>query len=244
MTVQYGHIAVHNENVKTAAEVNAMCPPPIPPQAPSSGAPASLAAQGREDRREQIIQIAKQAFFADGYAATSMAAIAAKAGGSKGTLYNYFPSKEQLFEAVVAQFTERGAAVFAGLEVSDGDFRAALTRFGKLLIRHMMSDDAISMHRLIAGEAVRFPEIGEAYYRAVVHSGKQRLIDRFEEAMAAGHIRRADPQVAAQHFFDLCLSGLHRHRLWNIGPRPSNAQMDANVENAVDAFLDGYRRRD
>ncbi len=197
----------------------------------------------REARREAIIAIAKEAFFADGYAATSMASIAAKLGGSKATLYNYFPSKEQLFEAVAREFTQRGAAQFEAVSFTDGDFRAALTRFGVLILRHMLSDDAIAMYRLIAAEATRFPEIGEAYYRAVLSSGKQRLIGRFEAAMMAGHIRHTDPAIAAAHFFELCMSDLHRHRLWNIGAPPTDEKIVANIDHAVTAFLDGYRAK-
>jgi TetR/AcrR family transcriptional regulator, mexJK operon transcriptional repressor len=203
-------------------------------------APAPATAK-REERRDSIVRIAEQVFLAEGYSATSMAAIAAKVGGSKGTLYNYFPSKEQLFEAVIQDFCGRNAAVFSSLDFADGDIRAALTRFGGQVLRLMLSDDVIAMHRLIAAEAARFPEIGAAYYAAGMRRGKERLLARFGEAMDAGYIRRADPLVAAQHFFDLCLSGLHRHRLWNIGPHPTEAEIDANVENAVTTFLGGYR---
>jgi AcrR family transcriptional regulator len=195
----------------------------------------------REERRDAIIRIAKEVFLAEGYSATSMATIAAKVGGSKGTLYNYFTSKELLFTAVIQDFCERNAPVFSGLDVAEGDFDAALKRFGGQILRLMLSDEAIAMHRLIAAEAGRFPEIGSAYYEAVVRRGKRRLVERFEAAIAAGRIRAADPMVAAQHFLDLCMSGLHRHRLWNIGPPPTQADIDANIENAVKTFLDGYR---
>ncbi|HEY2834957.1 MAG TPA: helix-turn-helix domain-containing protein, partial [Rhizomicrobium sp.] len=55
----------------------------------------------RDERREAILKVAHTAFLSDGYAATSMSAIAAKVGGSKATLYYYFPSKEELFLAVI-----------------------------------------------------------------------------------------------------------------------------------------------
>jgi TetR/AcrR family transcriptional regulator, mexJK operon transcriptional repressor len=229
MTVRYGHIALHNEEVNPPFEETPMTPA------------QTVASPKREERRDAIVQIAKEIFLAEGYSATSMATIAARVGGSKGTLYNYFASKELLFEAVVQEFCERNAAVLSGLDVEAGDFRAALRQFGGQILRLMLTDDVIAMHRLIAAEAGRFPEIGAAYYAAGVRRGKERLFARFSAAMEAGHIRRADPMVAAQHFFDLCLSGLHRHRLWNIGPMPTEAQIDANVDNAVATFLDGYR---
>ena len=56
----------------------------------------------RDQAREAIIlDVARDCFLAEGYAATSMSTIAARLGGSKGTLYNYFKNKEDLFAAVV-----------------------------------------------------------------------------------------------------------------------------------------------
>src|ERR1700722_18233744 len=62
--------------------------------------PATLAPT-RDQRREHIINVAREIFFEQGYSAASMSRIAARLGGSKGTLYNYFKSKEELFEAQV-----------------------------------------------------------------------------------------------------------------------------------------------
>ena len=55
----------------------------------------------RDQRREAILNVAREVFFEQGYSAASMSTIAARLGGSKGTLYNYFKSKEELFEAQV-----------------------------------------------------------------------------------------------------------------------------------------------
>ena len=59
----------------------------------------------RNDRREAILAVAYASFLEHGYAATTMSGIAAKIGGSKATLWSYFPSKEALFEAVLDQAT-------------------------------------------------------------------------------------------------------------------------------------------
>ncbi len=65
-------------------------------------------------KRRAIIDVARAAFLAEGYAATSMSEIAAKLGGSKGTLYNYFRSKEELFEAFMAETCQGPAAEVFG----------------------------------------------------------------------------------------------------------------------------------
>ena len=55
----------------------------------------------KEERRLAILDVAKRSFLESGYSATSMSAISVELGGSKGTLWNYFPSKEELFAAVL-----------------------------------------------------------------------------------------------------------------------------------------------
>ena len=57
-----------------------------------------------EERRQAIIEVAREAFTAQGFENTSMAEIASRVGGSKATLYNYFSSKEELFAAVIDEF--------------------------------------------------------------------------------------------------------------------------------------------
>ena len=198
----------------------------------------------REARRESIVRTAKELFFAEGYSATSMATIAAKVGGSKGTLYNYFPSKEQLFEAVVDDFCLASKQRIGQLDLDDSDFHAALVRFGVQLVRHMLSDDAIAMHRLLGAEAERFPELGQTYYGHVVQTTKAQLLEHFDGAMKAGKLRKAETATVVKHFYELCLSGLYRHRLWNITPPPEDDEIQQSVEQAVDAFLNGYTPRD
>ncbi|BAK66538.1 putative TetR family transcriptional regulator [Sphingobium sp. SYK-6] len=59
----------------------------------------------RLDRRDMILSVAQAYFLAHGYAGTTMSGIAAEVGGSKGTLWNHFPSKEELFTAVLLRAT-------------------------------------------------------------------------------------------------------------------------------------------
>ena len=53
----------------------------------------------RDARRELILDVAQEVFLEEGFANASMSTIAARLGGSKGTLYNYFKSKDDLFTA-------------------------------------------------------------------------------------------------------------------------------------------------
>src|SRR5271156_4544540 len=134
-------------------------------------------------RRRAILRVAREVFLARGYAATSMSEIAAKLGGSKGTLYNYFRSKEELFSAFITE-TCQGPAVrlFESLPpIGEGrGVRESLIDLGVSLMEFLQLDEIVAMHRLVSAEAGRFPEIGPLFYEAGPRKGEVRFTDYFE----------------------------------------------------------------
>jgi AcrR family transcriptional regulator len=196
----------------------------------------------KDERRDAIIAIGEASFAENGYAATSMSAIAARLGGSKGTLYNYFKSKEELFIAIVEKKCAqlRGFLAEAELE-SGGDLRAALTRIGNRFIGLVLSPQSISLYRLVTAECERFPEVGRAFFESGIRENHRRMGEFLEHAKQAGQLRKdADTVVATEQFFDLCLAGIHRRRLWNITRHPTESEMRANVANAVNTFMRAF----
>jgi AcrR family transcriptional regulator len=194
----------------------------------------------RDERRQAILAIAGEVFMEEGYAAASMSAIAARLGGSKGTLYNYFRSKEALFAAVVSEQSARQQAELFHLEDETGDVAEVLTRLGRRVVRLMLSEEVLCMHRIVVAESVRFPEIGEALYEAGPRRGKAPLINYLSHAIRDGRLKAADPTRMAGHAMELALSGLYRRRLWNVGPPPTEAEIDENVDAAIAVFMAAY----
>jgi AcrR family transcriptional regulator len=203
---------------------------------------SSAGKPGRDDRRDAIVAIAKQVFAANGYAGTSMSNIAAQVGGSKATLYSYFKSKEELFTAVIEKKCETIQNLLNEAQIeSGGDLRGALTHFGERLLELILSDESVATFRLATAEVERFPEIGHAIYNSGVLQNQRRMAEFLERAKEAGHLRKdTDAAVAAEQFSDLCLSGIHRRRLWNVSPAPSREEICANVERAVVTFMRAY----
>ncbi|KFG90632.1 Transcriptional regulator [Sphingobium herbicidovorans NBRC 16415] len=194
----------------------------------------------RRDRRDAIIAVARRSFLASGYAATTMSSIAAELGGSKGTLWSYFPSKEELFAAVLRDATETYHADLLQLLDSRGELEPTLVRFGHDLIRRLTSVEAIRLHRLIAGEANRFPEIGAIFFELAPLNTRKLLARFLEGSMERGQLRRADPQLAARMLIVLTLSGCHQQMIWGSTNPPKPEQIDADVAFAVDCFLRAY----
>src|SRR6201985_3540974 len=95
----------------------------------------------RDQRRELILDVAEAVFLEQGFAAASMSEIAARLGGSKGTLYNYFKSKDELFQAYVLRrcalnLEEIYAPTYDGETVPE-----ALTRLGRAYLRRILADE-------------------------------------------------------------------------------------------------------
>src|SRR5882672_4426523 len=112
--------------------------------------PDKTAAPSRKDlKRAEIVAIAQDLFFSEGYAGTSMSKIAATVGGSKATLYNHFQSKEELLLAVVQDVALPKPEEY-DLADMPSEFRAWLAWIGGLSVKKITSYKYVSLQRLAA----------------------------------------------------------------------------------------------
>ena len=145
-----------------------------------------------EARRDAILQIAAEVFLEKGFECASMAEIAQKVGGSKATLYGYFPSKEALFLAV-AQAEGQKQMEAAGAELmSSGPagLAPALTRFAEALLRFLGAETTCACHRMVIAEAGR-SDIGKLFYDIGPKHGLDLIADVMGSApLLADHLSR------------------------------------------------------
>lgn len=201
---------------------------------------ASKVQTSSEARRRAIITAARDAFLRHGYGNTSMSAIAARLGGSKTTLWSYFPNKRELFDAVVDDLIERyGEALRVPLH-ADGDPQATLRAFALSIITTITRPQIVALHRMVTGEAGRFPELGAALIERGMKRGQHRLGEWIAAQMERGTLRRGDPLVAATQFGGLCQCGLFQQHLLGARPRPDPAEIAAEAEVATATFLRAY----
>ncbi len=194
-----------------------------------------------EARRRAILDVARDVFLAEGYAAASMSEIAQRLGGSKGTLYNYFRSKEELFVAFMNDTCLGPAnAIFEHLPPIGADIRVALVDLGVGLLEFILSNPVMAVHRLVVAESERFPELGRIFYETGPRKGESRLGDYMQGAMDAGFLRPRDPVSTGRWFKDLLLADIYNRRLWGVIDDQNSAQIRAHVEEAVDIFLAAF----
>ncbi|MFC3173820.1 TetR/AcrR family transcriptional regulator [Novosphingobium bradum] len=194
----------------------------------------------REERREAILDVATQSFLEHGYAGTTMSGIAAALGGSKGTLWNYYASKELLFSDVLERATREFREQLSLALNPDEPVEVALHSFCSRYLERLTLPEGIALHRLVMGEVVRFPEVGRIFYeRAPL--GVQRLLSEFlDQAMERGDLRRADPFDAAQFLTALCMARSHVKMLAGVIPVLEASQAEADARAALEVFLRAY----
>ena len=194
-----------------------------------------------ERRRQAILDVAKALFLAQGYAATSMSEIAARLGGSKGTLYNYFRSKEELFAAFMIDTCQIGAnAVFDPIVPPGPDLRAALVELGVNFLTFLLQPDTLAVHRLVVAECGRFPELGRIFYETGPKRGQENLAAFFAPLIAQGRLKAGDPLEVGHWFKDILLGDVYNRTLWGVLGPMSPEDMRRHVGRAVDVFLRAF----
>lgn len=206
------------------------------------GKMAETVRTGKDERRATILAIARTAFLHDGYAATSMSQIAAKVGGSKATLYNYFPSKKDLFFAVVETESNEVLRHLYDVCIDEQpfDIHVALIQFGRRFVKMILSDDLIAFNRMVVAESVRFPEVGQAMYELGFKRGIDQLRGLIQKGMDVKMFRKANPRQAAEFLLTMCAGHLHDIKTWNVGIQLTLEDIDRQIEHATNAFLAFY----
>lgn len=191
----------------------------------------------RDQRRDAYVAAAREAFFANGYGGTAMSAISAAVGGSKTTLWALFPGKQDLFAAVCDDLVERyGRAIDWPLD-PDAPIASSLRRFGGALLATLHSEPVIDLHRLVIGEAGRFPELARLFYERAPARGKARLAKLIDDAMTKGELRPGDAALAARQFVGLCQAGSHQMHLLGLIPAPGPDALERELEAVLDSFM-------
>jgi TetR/AcrR family transcriptional regulator, mexJK operon transcriptional repressor len=203
---------------------------------------AEVPALGKSERRRQaILDVARELFQAQGYAATSMSEIAARLGGSKGTLYNYFRSKEELFAAFMIDTCQIGSnAVFDPLEPAGADLREALVDLGVNFLTFLLMPDTLAVHRLVVAECGRFPELGRIFYETGPKRGQENLARFFASIIADGRLKPGDPMEIGHWYKDILLGDVYNRTLWGVLGPLTPEQLRAHVGRAVEVFLRAF----
>jgi AcrR family transcriptional regulator len=194
-------------------------------------------------KRQQILEGANRIFSQMGFDAASMNDITREAGVSKGTIYVYFDSKEELFMELCNHYREiLFADIYHALE-SDGDLREALIDFGTALATVVTSDVVISAQRVVIGVAERMPSMSRDFYERGPKRGQALMRALIDKHVAAGTLDIEDTELATYQLADLFMSGMFKKRLFGcMASAPSQELIRKTVTSGVDVFLKAYSK--
>jgi AcrR family transcriptional regulator len=160
----------------------------------------------KDETRQAILEAADTLFMRFGPTKTSVADIARKLGMSPANIYNFYPSREAILEAVGERhFTSLREFLAAQIETIDGDWRKIEALFlvtAQDMRRHLENEtDILQLQALQAHHKWRFVDD----FHAVLKNTVQQIVS---DAMAAGRFRRQDPHEATVALFDCMLGAL------------------------------------
>lgn len=191
-----------------------------------------------EERREAIMAVALEIFREQGFEAASMSQIAARVGGSKATLYNYFSSKEELLlEAMLNGAKNFAREVLALLDQSD-NLPNQLQRFVCSLLQLLHSSETIEILR-VAVSVGGTSDVGRRFYELRTNEVWVNIAERLQIEIKKGSLRDDDADVMATHLRCLCEADLIRGLLGASEPI-TQAQAEQRAKCTVDVFLRAY----
>ncbi|MGV8887774.1 MAG: TetR/AcrR family transcriptional regulator [Pseudomonas sp.] len=191
-------------------------------------------------KREAIIQAAIAEFSANGFDITSMDKIAATAGVSKRTVYNHFPSKEELFAEILNQLWARVTAEQETPYHPDLPLRDQMRRILMAKMQMLGDDNFLDLARVAIAATIHSPERAQ---NMVARMGEREegLTVWIRSAQADGRLKPVAPEFAAKQIQGMLKSFAFWPQI-SMGLPGLSAEMQTTVvESALDMFLACYQ---
>ena len=210
---------------------------------------ASTVRAKRERRKEarpgELLAAALDLFLEKGFAATRVEEVAQRAGVSKGTLFLYFSSKEELFKAVVREnisgrFVEWGEELKTFEGSSEELLRYCVTSWWE----RVGATKASALPKLMMSEAGNFPELTDFFQREVVQPGNDLLQRILQRGVERGELRASDPVYGVYSLLaPMIFLNLWKHGRGSCGDARVQLDPQQYIASVVDTLLYGLSTR-
>lgn len=194
----------------------------------------------KEARPAEILDAALDVFGEKGFAGARLDEIAKRAGVSKGALYLYYATKEEMFAAVITQAIAQDLVRVRSLTSGIRPFPNLVSSFLGLLVQTAASGRIPPIVRMVIAESRTFPDLARQWHDQVVAPMLAFLEGAIAEAQTRGEVRSGNPRFFAYELIGPLIIGI----LWNetfapIGADPVDmaALRDQHVRTVVDGML-------
>jgi AcrR family transcriptional regulator len=194
----------------------------------------------KEARPAELLEAALKLFVEKGFAATRSEEVARAAGVSKGTLYLYFPSKEELLKAVIQHFlADEIAAGAAEAASADGPTPQVMEELLVSWWMRMYDSPASGVFKLVITEVRNFPEIARFYVERVIRPGHELVGGLLARGIERGEFQAVDIETASQSILmPLVMLCIHKHSMGACGIADAcGGQLDSDPASFVRAHL-------
>ena len=191
------------------------------------------------DRRKQILEAALKVFSTKGFHKATNKDIAQAAGGiSPGLIYWYFKDKEDLFLSIIRE----RAAIFQLADhperLMELPPRAGLALIGRTYLSVFKLPGNVAVLRMLIGEAIRFPQIAEMFYKQVASRFLGLLSQYLQHQVDLGRLRPHDTMIAARSFLGMFVINVVTREIMR-DPMALAMPDEQLIATVLDIFLDG-----
>src|SRR6202140_129550 len=195
------------------------------------------------ETRQVIYEAARHEFAGNGFASTSMEAVARRAGVSTKTLYRLIPNKAALFEGMVSDRLNRFISEVNLRAADHADIEQALAAALIACAELALDQEVIGLQRMLLQEAGKFSDVAGMYYTNAIQRTAVALADWLRVQQKRGLIALDDIDEAAGMLLGMVASAPRRAALFGGRPLPSRAQIEARARACAALFLRGCQVR-
>ncbi len=193
------------------------------------------------NKRREIIGAALQVFARYGYEKATIKQIAKEAGlSTPSLLYWYFKNKEELFQAVLGEFSPLIGMAANPENLSGRPPEEVLPIIARTFLDTYDNADMVKLMRIILSETAKKPEIGTLFARKGMITVLDFLVDYLQKQVNLGKLRAHDYQSAARSFMGTLVIYMLSREIF-LPLRENLPKKERYIQELVDIFLGGLR---
>lgn len=199
---------------------------------PAATRPRGRPARPENEANEAALAAATWLLLNEGYAATTMEAVARRAGLAKKTLYRFASNREDLVALVVRGWTDGFRPALSADAQSGAQVAPALAEILRVIAARVLSAEAVGMFRLLTTDFPAKPDLLEVYQRNGIERGRTMLVDWLQRQCTKGLLRAEEPEVVCDLLLSMAIAEPLRQMAlgltppvpeWDPGPRIDSA---------------------
>ena len=194
------------------------------------------------EKRQRILESAKQLFLEMGYHGSSMNQIARNAGVTKLTVYNHFQDKATLFTCAIEDTCEHILSTRPRELTADSNFIVVLNEVCELALNIVNLPEAIKLDLLLLELAAEHSPLVEQFYRASHLKMRQVWENFFQDAAALNFIQQDHPAQQTELIVSLLMGLRHQEVLLGMRERPTAVEQQNIIGFAIEIFMLKYAK--